>query len=279
MAETDGTLRHVGSTYSQENEAIYDGLSRKGIRLVTFAPMLKQETFPLAPILEHLLELGRWGMNTSIEIEFAGTVGVPEGEPARFSVLQMRPMVIDQEQGQVAIEGYDPQSAVCVSAQVLGNGVNRRIRDVVMVDIEKFERSKTRDVATEIALYNHALTKENRPYMLIGVGRWGSADPWLGIPVRWEDISGAQVIVESSFRDLKVQPSQGSHFFHNLTTMRVGYFTVAGGENDDESRLDWDWLMTRPTLEREEWTRLLRFEEALTVKMDGRGGRGVILRP
>ncbi len=191
-------------------------------------------------------------------------------------------MVIDQEHEEVAIDGYDPERAVCVSTQVLGNGVNREIRDVVMVDVERFERSKTLDVAAEIALFNHALLQEERPYMLIGVGRWGSSDPWLGIPVVWEGISGAQVIVESSFRDMKVQPSQGSHFFHNLTTMRVGYFTVDGGEGSQaspENLLDWDWLMAQPALESKKWTRHLRFERPLTVKMDGRGGRGVILRP
>jgi hypothetical protein len=241
--------------------------------------MLKQETFPLAGILKHLLELGRWSMSASVEIEFAGTLDVAEGEPARFSVLQVRPMVISQEHEEVAIEGYDPQKAVCVSGQVLGNGVSNDIRDVVMIDIERFDRSRTVDVAAEIALFNYALAQEKRPYMLIGVGRWGSADPWLGIPVAWEDISGAHVIVETSFRDLKVQPSQGSHFFQNLTTMRVGYFTVEDGEGDRAGRLDWDWLMTQPARESKEWTRLLRFQDPLTVKMDGRGGRGVILRP
>ena len=241
--------------------------------------MLKQETFPLAEILAHLLELGRWSMNASIEIEFAGTLDVAEGEPARFSVLQMRPIVSDQEEEEVAIEGVEAEKAVCASTQVLGNGVNREIRDVVMVDFDRFERAKSREVASEIALYNHVLLQEARPYMLIGVGRWGSADPWLGIPVAWEDISGAQVIVESSFRDMKVQPSQGSHFFHNLTTMRVGYFTVSGGEGDLDNHLDWPWLMAQPAVESKTWSRLLRFESPFTVKMDGRGGRGVILRP
>jgi len=279
VAEADGALRYVGSTFSQENEAIYDGLSRSGIRVVTFAPILKQEIYPLAPVLEHLLELGRWSMNASVEIEFAGTLGVAEGEPARFSVLQLRPMVIDQEHQEVAIEGYDPAQAVCVSHQVLGNGVNRKIRDVVLVDVERFDRSRTRDVAAEIGYFNHVLSQASRPYMLIGVGRWGSADPWLGIPVRWEDISGAQVIVESSFRDLKVQPSQGSHFFQNLTTMRVGYFTVDSDEEGADDQLDWDWLLAQPVEASKEWTRHLRFDAPFTAKMDGRGGRGVILRP
>ena len=280
VAEADGTLRHVGSTYSQENDAIYDGVSRKGIRVVTFAPMLKQETFPLAPILEHLLELGRWSMNASVEIEFAGTLGVAEGEPARFSVVQMRPMVIDREHEEVALDDIDAQEVLCASEQVLGNGVKREIRDIVMVDVERFDRSRTREVAAEIALFNYALVQEKRPYVLIGVGRWGSADPWLGIPVAWEDIAGAQVIVESSFRDLKVQPSQGSHFFQNLTMMRVGYFTISGEEGEKAGgHIDWEWLMAQPAREGKDWTRLLRFEEPLTVKMDGRGGRGVILRP
>ena len=150
-----------------------------------------------------------------------------------------------------------------------------------MIDIGQFDRSRTLDAAAEIAHFNYVLAQEKRPYLLIGVGRWGSADPWLGIPVAWEDISGAQVIVESGFRDLKVQPSQGSHFFQNLTTMRVGYFTVDGrrGRGGGQAASTGTGSWPSRSVESKAWTRLLRFEEPLVVKMDGREGRGVILKP
>jgi len=278
VAEQDGVLHALGSTYSPENDAVYEGLSRPGIRIVSFAPILKSEIFPLADILQFILMMGRWSMSSSVEIEFAAKLSVPPGERKEFSILQMRPMVVSRESEEVVIQDLDPKTLVCESAQVLGNGVINDVRDVIMVKVEDFDRSKTKQVAAEIGRLNYLLSREDTPFLLFGVGRWGSSDPWLGIPVTWDDISGAKVIVEASFRDLKVTPSQGTHFFQNLTTMRVGYFTIDRAM-DASAFVDWDWLYDAPAIADTRYARHIRLDTPLVVKMDGRINHGVIEKP
>ncbi len=277
VAEEDGALHFVGSTYSHQNKAVYDGLSRHGVRVVTFAPILKNHIFPLPQILTDLLELGRKGMGTPVEIEFAVNMSVPKGKPKIFGVLQMRPLVLNKETEQLDVEKAPKEKLVCRSSKVLGNGVISNLFDVIMIDYENFKRSKTREVAAEIHKFNMRLFKENRPYLLIGVGRWGSMDPWLGIPVKWEQISGARVIVESSFKDFEVEPSQGSHFFHNLTSFMIGYFTI--GSHQKADFVDWEWLTKQPVHASSEYVRHLRFEKPIVVKMNGRKGKGIIFKP
>lgn len=276
-AEKDGTLFYSGSTYSSENDAVYDGLSREGRRVVTFAPILKQKVFPLPEVLDMLLDLGSWGMGTHIEMEFAVNMNVPHKEPKQFAILQMRPLVIGLESESISISDYEPEEVVCSSNQVLGNGARKDITDVVFVDINKYDRSKSKEVAAEVSGLNAKLVNEKKPYILIGVGRWGSFDPWLGIPVTWDQISGAGVIVESGFKDFIVSPSQGSHFFQNITSFRVGYFTV--NSLAKSGTLDWDWLNKQTAYEELEYTKHLRFSSPLTVKINGRENLGVILKP
>ncbi|MFH1833495.1 MAG: PEP/pyruvate-binding domain-containing protein, partial [bacterium] len=277
VAEADGTLAPVASTYSPENDAVYDGTSRPGIRLVSFAPILKQRTFPLAALAARLMELGRYGMNTEVEIEFAVDLS-PSGEtPPEFAFLQMRPLAMSREAQELEIDDVSPEDVVCRSSSVLGNGRLAHIRDVVSVDYARFERAKCRETAAEIARFNAELSARGIPYILIGVGRWGSADPWLGIPVTWEQISGARVIVESGFKDMKAAPSQGSHFFQNLTSFRVGYFTVNPETGD--GFLDWEWLSSQQAEKEGDYVRHLRFPEPLVVKINGKQQRGVILKP
>jgi len=276
-AEKDGTLFYSGSTYSSENDAVYDGLSREGRRVVTFAPILKQKVFPLPEVLDMLLDLGSWGMGTHIEMEFAVNMNVPHKEPKQFAILQMRPLVIGLESESISISDYEPEEVVCSSNQVLGNGARKDITDVVFVDINKYDRSKSKEVAAEVSGLNAKLVNEKKPYILMGVGRWGSFDPWLGIPVTWDQISGAGVIVESGFKDFIVSPSQGSHFFQNITSFRVGYFTV--NSLAKSGTLDWDWLNKQTAYEELEYTKHLRFSSPLTVKINGRENLGVILKP
>ena len=277
VAEADGVLQYVGSTYSPENEAITDGLSRTGPRVVTFAPILRSRIFPLPKIMELLLDLGAWGMGTPVELEFAVRLSVPESQRKEFALLQIRPLVLSRDTGEVELEEPDPASVLCRSTSVMGNGVRKDLCDVVMVDIQRFERTHSAATAEEVARWNRRLVEEQRQYLLVGVGRWGSLDPWLGIPVRWDQISGAAAIVEAGFKDLDVTPSQGSHFFQNITSFMVGYFTVtsdpAGG------LLDWDWLLRQPAAEQGSFTRLLRLDGPLTVRIDGRHNRGMILKP
>jgi hypothetical protein len=275
-AEADGTLDLLGSTYVPESEAIYDGLSREGPRLVTFAAVLKHDAFPLAPILTQLLEIGQRGMNRPAEIEFAVQLSADPAKPHRFGFLQMRPLALTEGFDEVDLGALDDERLLCRSPMVLGNGAVE-LRDVVAVSFEAYERSQARAVAQAVARYNAELTADGRPYLLIGVGRWGSADPWLGIPVSWEQIAGARVIVESGFRDFRVTPSQGSHFFQNLTSFQVGYFTV--NADAGEGFVRWDWLAAQPAVSERGGVRHLRFEQPVLVHMDGRRNQGVIVKP
>jgi hypothetical protein len=169
------------------------------------------------------------------------------------------------------------------SGSVLGNGIFDTLRDVLVVDLDRFDRAKTVEIAAQVARLNAELVAEGSPYILVGLGRWGSADPWLGIPVTWEQIAGARVIVESGLKDIAVTPSQGSHFFQNLTSFRVGYFSVGpeGGTRPDgrQGSIDWDWLTAAPAVKDSGNVRHLRFERPLLVMIDGRHQRGVILKP
>jgi len=276
-SEKDGTLFTVGSTYSPENDAVFDGISREGLRVVTFAPILKHKIFPLPEILDLLLDLGAWGMGTPVEIEFAVNLDVPEGERKEFAMLQMRPMVLSREVEELMFGDVQNYDLICRSEQVLGNGAINGIYDVVVVDINKFDRGKSKEVAMEVSKLNSKLLDEKKPYLLIGVGRWGSLDPWLGIPVTWDQISGAAVIVESGFKDFQVTPSQGSHFFQNLTSFRVGYFTV--NSNEQINFIDWDWLNNQNAIEEFTFTRHLQFDQPISVRINGQENKGIILKP
>jgi CheY-like chemotaxis protein len=275
-SETDGTLFAVGSTYSPENEAVYDGISRNGIRVVTFSPILKHKMFPMPETLNMLLGLGTWGMGSPVEIEFAVNLSVKEGKPKEFAMLQMRPLVISRELDELIMD-FESVKLICRSSQVLGNGATDGIYDIVIVNNTKFERGKSKIVAGEIAKMNSRLLEEKKTYVLIGLGRWGSLDPWLGIPVTWDQISGAAAIVESGFKDFEVEPSQGSHFFQNITSFRVGYFTVDAANKI--GFIDWSWLLSQPAVEEFEFTRHIQFNQPISVRINGHKNMGIIIKP
>jgi CheY-like chemotaxis protein len=277
VAENDGVLAGVASTYSPENDAVYDGLSRPGPRLVTFAPILKQGRFPLADILSILMTEGERGMGTPVEIEFAVSLAVPPGQPVEFGFVQMRPLALMRESEAVEIGDVDPAAVLCRSQRVLGNGRIEGLRDLVVVDFQRFERARSPEAAAEVGRLNAILLADRTPYALVGVGRWGSRDPWLGIPVTWDQVSGAQVIVEAGLRDLKVTPSQGTHFFQNLTSFNVGYFTVNPESGDGE--VDWEWLESQTALSTLAHVRHIRLERPILVLMNGKKNEGVILKP
>jgi len=277
LAEADGTLHTVGSTYSADNHVVYDGLSRKGPRVVTFAPVLKHEVFPLAALLDELIRVGEDGLGRPVEIEFAVRLPRTAGEAAEFGFLQIRPLVLSRESDELRIEEVEPEHLICQSSKVLGNGRMEDLQDVVMVDYHRFERGRSAEVARDVAYFNARLSEERVPYLLIGVGRWGSNDPWLGIPVEWDEIAGARVIVEAGFRDLRVTPSQGSHFFQNLTAFQIGYFTV--NPDAGEGFVDWPWLNDVRAAEEQGCVRHLHFEQPLRVIMNGRTSRGWIFKP
>jgi CheY-like chemotaxis protein len=294
-AESDGTLRAVASTYSRDNHAVYDGVSRAGTRIVTFAPMLKLGTFPLAEILDDLVRAGEDALGNPVEIEFAvrlpqqagpasgqasigpTTIGQLSGQVAEFGFLQIRPLTLARDSEDLTLDDVQPERLICLSNKVLGNGCIENLHDIVVVDSQRFERSRSQEVARAVAQFNRLLSGENRPYLLIGVGRWGSNEPWLGIPVEWDEISGARVIVEAGFRDFRVTPSQGSHFFQNLTAFRIGYFTV--NPDAGEGSVDWQWLTEQPAVEEEGCVRHLQFVEPIRVVMNSRASQGVIFKP
>src|SRR5229473_3071906 len=277
MAEEDGTLQSVGSTYSADNHAVYDGLSRTGTRIVSFAPMLKHGVFPLAAILELLVKSGEDALGHPVEIEFAVRLPRTGPEAAEFGFLQIRPLTLSHDREELAIENVDPEMLICRSTKVLGNGRIGNLHDLVVVDSHRFERGRSQEVAKAVAHFNGRLNQQNRPYLLIGVGRWGSNDPWLGIPVEWDEISGARVIVEAGFRDFRVTPSQGSHFFQNLTAFQIGYFTV--NPDAGEGSVDWQWLAEQPAVEEQGCVRHLQFAEPIRVVMNSRTSQGVIFKP
>jgi CheY-like chemotaxis protein len=277
VAESDGTLHRLGSTYSEDNQAVYDGLSRPGIRVVSFAPILKHGVFPLAAILDQLMKIGEDALGRPVEIEFAVRLSRRPDEAADFGFLQIRPLVLSREGEELGMEDVDPIRLVCQSSKVLGNGGIPDLLDVVVVDFHRFERARSQEVAQGVTYFNAKLNQKGAPYLLIGVGRWGSNDPWLGIPVAWDQISGARVIVEAGFRDFRVIPSQGSHFFQNLTAFQIGYFTV--NPDAGEGFVDWQWLTSQPAVEEQGCVRHLHLEAPLVVVMNGKTGRGVIFKP
>jgi len=277
VAEQDGVLALLASVYSRENDAIYDGLSRQGVRLVSFAPVLKHGLFPLPEMLCRLLEIGEAGTSGPVEVEFAVNLGQRPGEPGEFGFLQLRPLALSREASELEITDEDRSAAFCHSRMVMGNGLVNHVHDVVVVDYHRFERGRSQDVALEVARMNRRLEAEGRPYILVGVGRWGSSEPYLGIPVSWDQIAGVRTIVEAGFRDFTVTPSQGTHFFQNLTSSNTGYFTVNPDAGD--GTVDWEWLASQPAVEETSCVRHLRFHSPAVVKVDGRTNEGVILKP
>ena len=277
VAEADGTLNLLGSTYSADNDAVSDGLGREGARIVSFAAILKHEAFPLAALLDQLMTIGAEALGRPVEIEFAARLAQTPDEAPVFGFLQIRPLALSREAEETRLEEVDAQQLVCHSAKVLGHGRLANLYDAVVVDLHRFERSLSQEVAREVSHLNAKLTDKRAPYLLIGLGRWGSHDPWLGIPVAWDQVSGARVIVEAGLRDLRVTPSQGSHFFQNLTAFHVGYFTA--NPDAGEGFVDWDWLAAQPAVEERGCVRHLRFTKPLVVVMNSKLGRGVIFKP
>ncbi len=276
-AEKDGVLEYLASTYSRENDAVYDGLGFPGPRIVNFAHILKNEVFPLARIVADLLQLSSEAMNCAVEAEFAATLDPQNVFPAQFSILQIRPLVVQDELVQVDLDERQKESAFCFSDRVLGNGVSQTIRDIVFVKPSAFDAARSPEVAGEVDKLNSRLRAENAPYLLIGPGRWGSTDPWLGIPVKWSQISGVKVVVEASQPSMNVDPSQGSHFFQNMTSLRIGYFTV--GMDRARGFIDWPWLEALPIADETPFLKHIRLAEPVSVMIDGRKSQGVILKP
>lgn len=274
-AEADETLDKLVSTYDAPNDRLVMGTGRKGARVLTFAPILDGRVLPLNDLVIKLLGLCEEAVGCEVEMEFAVTLGEQPGDPMKFGFLQVRPMVVSHEIVHLADGELSCPGVLAASEKTMGNGVVDSLRDIVFVRPETFEAKHTPVIADQLAGINRRLQAEGRPYLLIGFGRWGSSDPWLGIPVEWGQISGARVIVEATIPEMNKEMSQGAHFFHNMTSFKVLYFSV---RHDGPHAIDWAWLNSIPEVSGTEYVRHVQLSEPLTVKVDGKSGRGVILR-
>ena len=273
-AEGEPPMQLLASTYIPDEHRIRDTIHMPGMRVLTFAHILKYDAFPLAAIVKHMLALGAEGMGCPVEMEFSVNLNDPAAEKPVFAFLQIRPMTARAELEQVNISDEEIASARCYSEMALGNAVNRDMADIVFVKPDAFEPAHTRQIAGEIAKLNAALVKANRKYLLVGPGRWGSADRWLGIPVSWADISGVGAMIETESDKLVAEPSQGSHFFHNITTLGINYITVSTAQG---GRLDWEWLTGQPRASDLTYVAHVRLDTPVTLKVDGRKSRCVIV--
>lgn len=276
QAEKDGTLFPLCSTYSADNDRVYTGSSRPGVRIITFAPILKSSLFPLADIVKFLLQLGSQGLNCPIEIEFAVNLNPAPGKSKEFAFLQIRPMLKDLHFETVSLDGISASQIIGRSERALGNMREDSIRDVILVSPATFDRSKTVEIADQIGKFNDNFRGNGRSYLLIGPGRWGTRERWLGIPVAWHQISKAKVIVEAAYGDFCPDPSFGTHFFHNLTTLHVGYLTV--NPSAKNGFIDWEWLMNQPVVQTSKYLRHISLPEPIEIRIDGRTGKGVIIK-
>lgn len=273
----EGSLRHVASTFDLENNILRDGINHPGKKVITFSNILQHNQFPLAEILNTLLELGQKEMNNPIEIEFAANLETSSGTPKIFNFLQLRPIAQTEETSVISLDKVNVSDSVIFSESALGNGVFRGIRDIVYVKPESFNPSRNNDIAVNIEQINLEFLEQGKSYILIGPGRWGSSDPWLGIPVRWPQISAARVIVESGLKNYRIDPSQGTHFFQNLTSFRIGYFTINPYIND--GYYDVDFLNKMKAVYEDEYLRHISFNCPLEIMVDGKTHRGVVLKP
>jgi CheY-like chemotaxis protein len=273
-AKDHPSVKHLTSSYSVQDHRIRDGVQTDGYPVLTFANILKYRSFPLAEILTDILEIGRKGMGCPVEIEFAVNLGLEGDQRPSFDLLQIRPMGIRQQQMELEIKEEDIAAAFCYSTAALGNGRNTEICDIVFVNPDTFDPARTVDIASEIGRINRQLLQQQRKYLLIGPGRWGSADRWLGIPVNWNDISGVGTMIETTIENFKADPSQGSHFFHNITSLGISYLTNSQNGSDF---IDWKWLQSLPSAEKTTYLNHVKLDSPLTIKIDGKKSRAVIL--
>ena len=276
-AEKDGTLKYIASTYDLHDRVIYDSLYEGGRKLITFANVLQHNVFPLANILKEILHIAQSEMGRPIEIEFAVNLDYSSAKQHVFYLLQIRPIVDSKEMINENIGSIPEENAIITCNSALGHGITNDIYDLVYVKPEAFSASKNQLIMTEIDKVNRQLVSEKRHYVLVGPGRWGSADPWLGIPVKWSHISNARLIVESGLSNYRVDPSQGTHFFQNLTSFGAAYFTINPFLH--EGTYDTGFLNAQPAVYESEFVRHVRFEKPIVIKVDGRKNKGVVMKP
>jgi hypothetical protein len=276
-AVADGAATSIASTYRRSDDRISSGLSDDGAPLITFAPLLKGRLMPLPEVLTRLLSACEEGLASPVEIEFAADIEPGLGRTQTFHILQLRPLVVEEMNVEIHLDSATVDRALVRSDVALGHGRRETISDIIVIRPDRVDRGTTPQVASAIDTINRGLREEGRHCILIGPGRWGSRDPWLGIPVTWPQISSARAIVETDFEDLQVEPSFGSHFFHNLTCFGVAFLAVH--EHQDQGIVNWEWFERQPTVQMalDGGIRHIRLDHAAHVVVDGASGRGVIL--
>src|SRR6056297_278139 len=276
-AEKDNSLKHAASTFDLQNNVLREGTIHKGKKVITFANVLKHKIIPLDKILADLLDIGQKEMNNPIEIEFAIDLNKQKEEPLIFNFLQIRPIVSNDQETHFDLNEIDLKDTIIYSESALGNGVIDDVYDFVYVKPENFSSLKSKEIANEMAKINEQFKEEGKNYILVGPGRWGTADPSLGIPVKWAQISQARLIVESGLENYRIDPSQGTHFFQNLTSFRVGYFTI--NPYIDDGYFDIDFLEKSKEQYENEFIRHVRFKNPLKIQIDGQSSKGVVCKP
>jgi len=271
---TNKSFRYIVSTYDYHNHMLRDGLQDEGLKVVTFSSILNYNVFPLVDILNELLEVTQKEIGNPVEIEFAVNLDTGFAQPKLFSFLQVRPIVDNKEIINVDLNKKEIENALIFSESALGNGIISNISDIVYVKPDVFDPSKTHLIANSIEKINESFMQQDKHYILIGPGRWGSSDPWLGVPVKWSQICNARIIIESGLQNYRIDPSQGTHFFQNLTSFRVGYFTINPFINDGVYNID---LLNNKSAEFEDdYIKHVKFDKPLSIKIDGRNNTGII---
>jgi len=260
-------MKMLASTYIPEEHRMRDTTSIPGYRVLTFAQVLKFDLFPLADLLSDVLQMGQEGMGCPVELEFSVNWPRDPKRKPEFTLLQLRPMTARAELGKVEIREADFSNAFCHSHHALGNAEKADMADILYVKPASFDAGRTPEIAREIGELNAGLLREGKKYLLIGPGRWGSADRWLGIPVSWAEICGVGALVETASPELRAEPSQGSHFFHNISTLGINYVTVTDNKEDF---LNWDWLTSLPIAHETEFVAHVKLARPFVLKVDGR---------
>ena len=276
-ADADGSLKFITSTYDPYDMIIRDGYYPGGRKILSFVNVLQHDVFPLASTLDQLLQIGQKEMGRPVEIEFAINMNKQDPRKASFFLLQIRPIVDNKEVMNEDLSVIQPEDTILSSSSVLGHGIINDVHDVIYVKTGAFNAANNQLIAYEIEKMNRQFTGSDKNYVLVGPGRWGSSDPWLGIPVKWPHISNAKVIVECGLENYRVDPSQGTHFFQNLTSFGVGYFTINPFKGD--GWFDESFLNQMPAIEETEYLRHVRLESPMIIKMDGKRSLGVVMKP
>jgi hypothetical protein len=273
-AEVHGSIKHLASTYNVDNDTIVPGIRTPGPRILNFANILQHDYIPLAKTIDSVLQVVREAMGTAVEIEFAVDLNKDKEGKASFFLLQIKPLLGDKTDFEIDEKSINFDELILFSEKGMGNGIINEVYDLIYVDVDKFDKSQTTQMADEIAKLNDKMKKEGRKYVLIGPGRWGTRDPWIGIPVKWASISNAKVIVETNLEGFPLESSSGSHFFHNVISMNVGYFSVQHGIG--RNKIDYEKLNKHKPLNKTKYFKHIRFKEPLIIKMDGKKGIAMI---